>query len=66
MLTVKARAVLKKMKRWHEQKALRLFQSPNATDRVLAQFNRLTLDDVGPVGGQEGTKLHSEMNSLTE
>jgi len=64
MLTDKERAVLKKMKRWDEQKAVRLFQSPNATDRVLEEFNQSVLDDVGPVGGEQGMKVLQEMNEL--
>lgn len=35
-------------------------------DRVLDQFNRENMDDVGPVGGQEGMKLLSEMKSLVD
>ena len=33
-------------------------------DRVLQEFNRPTLDDVGPVGGEQGLKLRQEMNDL--
>jgi hypothetical protein len=56
----KAKALLRKMKR------RRLFGDPQARERVLGEFNRSTMDDVGPLGGQEGTKLLSEMNSLVE
>jgi hypothetical protein len=36
-------------------------------DRILDEFNRSTLDDVGPIGGTEqGTKLLSEMDSLVD
>ena len=30
-------------------------------DRVLDQFNRENLDDVGPLGGEQGMKVLSEM-----
>jgi hypothetical protein len=35
-------------------------------DRILHDFNQSTLDPVGPVGGEQGTKLLSEMNSLVD
>ena len=36
-------------------------------DRVLEDFNRSPLDDVGPAGGgEQGMKVLSEMNDLAE
>ena len=34
--------------------------------RILALFNRSTLDDVGPIGGEHGMKVLQEMNSLVD
>ena len=33
-------------------------------DRVLDEFNRSTLDDVGPLGGKQGVRVLPEMNEL--
>jgi hypothetical protein len=33
-------------------------------DRVLGEFNASTLDSVGPLGGDQGMKVLSEMNEL--
>jgi hypothetical protein len=35
-------------------------------DRVLGEFVRLTLDDVGPVGGETGMKNLQEIDSLAD
>jgi len=36
-------------------------------DRVLGEFNRSTLDDVGPMGGgEQGIKVLQGMNSLVD
>jgi hypothetical protein len=56
MMTDKAQAVL--------QKALRLFHNPQARARVLDQFNRENLDDVGPVGGEQGFRVQMQMKHL--
>ena len=45
-------------------KLRRLFGDPIAMDRILDEFNRSTLDDVGPVRGLKGMKVLSEMNEL--
>ena len=34
--------------------------------RVLREFNRSTLDDVGPLGGDQGMAVLKEMNELGE
>lgn len=65
-ITHKAQAVLKKMKRRDARKASRLFRALQVRDRVLNEFNQSTLDEVGPVWGEHGTKLLSEMNSLVD
>ena len=58
--TTKAGEILRRIKRRS------LFQSPEMRDRVLDEFSRSTLGDVGPVGGEQGTKRLSEMNSLVD
>lgn len=45
-------------------KALRPLRNPKARDRVLGEFNRSTLDDVEPVGGENGMRVLREMNDL--
>ena len=62
-MTEKAEAVLRKIQ---QRQALRRLNNPERRDRFLEQFNCNNLDDVGPVGGQEGTKLLSQMNSLVD
>jgi hypothetical protein len=47
-------------------KASRLFQNPKARDRVLDEFNRSTLDDVGPLGGDKGEKFLKELNVMQD
>ena len=45
----------------------RLLWSPERRDRILNEFSRENLDDVGPTGGAEqGRELLSEMNSLVD
>jgi len=57
-VTDKAGEILQKMK------GRSLFQTPEMRDRVLEQFNRSTLDDVGPVGGDQCMVALKEMNDL--
>jgi hypothetical protein len=59
-MTDKAKKIPKKMKRRRT-----LFRSPEARDRVLGEFNRTSLDEVGPIGGQ-GMRVLQEMNSLVD
>ena len=42
--------------------ASRLFANREKRDRVLGEFNRLTLDEVGPVGGEQGMRVVQQMN----
>lgn len=44
-------------------KLRKLFQNHRLREKVLEEFNRSTLDDMGPMGGEQGTELTSEMNS---
>ena len=59
-MTTKARAVLQRMIR------RRLFGNPRARDRVLGQFNKENLDDVGPLGGDRGEKFLMELNEMAD
>jgi uncharacterized protein YfeS len=43
-----------------------LFRSPEAKDRVLGEFGSSTLDNVGPIKGDQGMKVLQEMNELGE
>lgn len=45
--------------RTHDEDAL-------GRDRILREFNASTLDNVGPMKGDQGMKVLSEMNSLTD
>jgi len=58
-VTDKAGDILKRVKRRS------FFQTPEARNRVLDQFNQSTLDDVGPMGGREQEmKVLHEMNEM--
>jgi hypothetical protein len=60
-MTVKAARILQKMK------LRRLFQNHRLREKVLEEFNRSTLDEVRPVGGEEqGMRVLLEMNSLAD
>ena len=49
-----------------ERQALKRLANPKARNRILDQFNRENLDDVGPVGGEQGMKVPQEMNELAK
>jgi len=57
--TNKARNILERMKR------RQLFRAQEMRDRVLDQFNRDNMDDVGPVGTpDQQSQVLTEMNNL--
>ena len=60
MMTEKAKKILQKTQ------LRRLFRNPKARDRVLDEFNRSTLDDVGPIGGDKGEKFLKELNEMAD
>lgn len=37
---------------------------PKRRDQALAEFNQSTLDDVGPVGGEQGMAVLKDMNDF--
>jgi hypothetical protein len=55
-MTEKARRIITELRRRDRKVRKRwiLFRNPQARDRVLGEFNRSTLDDVGPLGGDQG------------
>jgi hypothetical protein len=55
--------ILRKM---NKRRVLKRLNNPRRKDRILSDFNQSTLDPVGPLGGEQGTKLLSEMNSLVD
>jgi hypothetical protein len=60
-MTDKAKKIVEKMRNGM------LFQNPMAREEALDEFNRSTLDEVGPIGGAEqGMKVLQEMNELGE
>lgn len=42
------------------------FRSPERRERIVDEFNRENLDDVGPLGGDQGMKVLNEMNELVD
>lgn len=61
-MTEKAEHLLQKIR-----KRLRKHTIPGLSDRVLEEFNKSTLDDVGPVaGGDQEIKVLKEMNELQD
>ena len=58
-MTDKARKIMKKMKNWKR------LNNP-ARDRILSDFNQSTLDPVGPLGGDQGMNVLSEMNEMAD
>ena len=59
-MTDKAKRIVEKMKN------RKLFQNPKAREETLDEFNRSTLDDVGPIGGDKGEKFLSELNEMQD
>lgn len=50
-MTDKAKTILKKMKHWKR------LNNPERRERILDEFNRAQMDDVGPVGGDQRMAL---------
>jgi flagellar basal body-associated protein FliL len=44
----------------------RLFRDPEVRDRILNDFNRDQMDDVGPVGGDQEIKVLKELNEMQD
>jgi uncharacterized protein YfeS len=62
-MTDKAQKILQKM---NKRQALKRLANPEWRNRILDQFNRENLDDVGPIGGNKGEKFLSELNEMAD
>ena len=60
---VKAGRILQKMNKRH---ALKRLANPERRNRILSEFNRDQMDDVGPIGGDKGEKFLSELNEMAD
>ena len=49
-----------------KRQALKRLANPKARIRILDQFNRENLDNVGPIGGDKGEKFLSELNEMAD
>ena len=49
-----------------ERQALKRLANPERRNRILNEFNRDLMDDVGPIGGDQGMKVLQEMNELAK
>jgi hypothetical protein len=66
-MTDKAKTILQRMNKRQALKRWRKFSNSARRDRILVEFNRDQLDDVGPIGGAEQRmKVLQEMNSLVD
>jgi hypothetical protein len=48
------------------RRILALLNDPRRRTRVLDSLNKSTLDDVGPLAGDEGEKFLSELNEMQD
>jgi hypothetical protein len=62
-MTDKAQKILQKM---NKREGLKRLNHPERRDRILNEFNRDQMDDVGPVGGDKGEKFLSEINEMAD
>jgi hypothetical protein len=62
-MTDKAKKILQKM---NNRQALIRLANPRARNRILDQFNRENLDDVGPLAGDKGDKFLTELNEMAD
>lgn len=54
------------LQKMNKRQALKRLANPKARNRILDQFNRENLDDVGPLGGDKGEKFLSELNEMAD
>jgi hypothetical protein len=62
-MTEKAQKILQKM---NKRQAMKRLANPEKRDGILNEFNRSTLDDVGPFGGDQEIKVLKELNEMTD
>lgn len=66
-ITNKAQKILQSMNRRKALKRWREFSNPRRREKILNEFNRDNLDDVGPIGGAEqGMKVVQEMDEMAD
>jgi hypothetical protein len=54
------------LQRMQKRQALKRLANPERRNRILEQFNRENMDDVGPVGGDQEIKVLKELNEMTD
>ena len=62
-MTDKAHEILQEMQK---RQALKRLANPERRNRILNEFNRDQLADVGPLGGDKGEKFLSELNEMAD
>jgi hypothetical protein len=50
----------------NNRQALKRLANPERRPRILNEFNRSTLDDVGPVGGDKEEKFLRDLNEMQD
>jgi hypothetical protein len=63
-MTEKAKKILRKMNKRKVLKGWKEFSYSGRREKILTEFNRENLDDVGPVGGDQSMTLLKDMNDL--
>ena len=64
-MTEKAKAVIQKLRNRQALRNWKRLNNSERRDKIIDQFNRDQLDDVGPVGtAEQGNKVPREMNEL--
>ena len=58
--------ILQRMNKRQALKHWREFSYPVRREKVIDEFNRSTLDDVGPVGGDQEIKVLKELDEMQE
>ncbi len=65
-MTEKAQAVLRKFRQRQALKHWKQLANPESRVRILDEFNRSTLDPVGPLPGTGGDKFLKELNEMQD
>lgn len=63
-MTDKAQKILQKMQKRQALKRWREFSNPERREKILHEFNRAQMDDVGPLGGDQGMTVLKDINDL--
>ena len=65
-MTEKAQAVLQKIRQRQALRQWNRLANPQSRDKILNEFNRDQMDDVGPLGGDKGEKFLKELNEMAD